>query len=559
MHLNDLFASFRPLHNPLGFGVADFVLLAVAIASAILILLGAWLRPWIARAAQRTPVAMMAIGALAIGLRLAMLPASPVPIAEGADDLSYILSADTLSHFRLANPAHPFSQFFEAVFVLQHPTYSSVYPFGQGLVLAAGKLAFGTFWAGVLLSGGVFAALSFWMLRGWVPARWAAIGALLAVAEFGPLSAWTNSYWGGFVSASAGCLVFGALPRLPGRRAALLLGIGLGLQAITRPFECVLLALTVGLYLGITERTRPFGLVTIRTMLIGLVGFAPAILVTGLQNRAVTGQWLTMPYLLSRYEYGVPTTFTFQQNPTPHQALTPEQELDYRAQRAIHGLGTDSVGSYFQRLWGRVRFFRFFWLAPLYLALPFFLSDLRRRNGWWVVGTVLIFWLGTNFYPYFFPHYVAAIACLTVLIAVQSLRNLYAWRKWAAGALGLVCGVHFLFWYGLRASGDSRLLPATAYESWDYVNTGDPDGRRAVAEELGKQPGQQLVFVRYGPAHRFAEWIGNAADIDRSRVVWARDLGAAEDEKLMRYFPARHAWLLEPDFRVPKLTPYEPR
>ena len=32
--------------------------------------------------------------------------------------------------------------------------------------------------------------------------------------EFGPLNQWMNNYWGGAVSGIAGCLVFGALPRL---------------------------------------------------------------------------------------------------------------------------------------------------------------------------------------------------------------------------------------------------------------------------------------------------------------------------------------------------------
>jgi hypothetical protein len=49
-----------------------------------------------------------------------------------------------------------------------------------------------------------------------------------------------NTYWGGAVSATAGCLVFGALPRLReyGRfRDAVWLGLGLGLELLTRPFE----------------------------------------------------------------------------------------------------------------------------------------------------------------------------------------------------------------------------------------------------------------------------------------------------------------------------------
>ena len=77
--------------------------------------------------------------------------------------------------------------------------------------------------------------------------------------------------------------------------------------------------------------------------------------------------------------------------------------------------------------------------------------------------------------------------------------------------------------------------------------------------ELARSPGKQLVFVRYWPQHIFQnEWVYNAADIDQARVVWARDLGSAEDQKLLRYYPDRTAWLLEPDAMPPKLSHYQP-
>jgi len=81
----------------------------------------------------------------------------------------------------------------------------------------------------------------------------------------------------------------------------------------------------------------------------------------------------------------------------------------------------------------------------------------------------------------------------------------------------------------------------------------------AVQEQLERASGRQLVFVRYWPQHIFQqEWVYNTADIDGARVVWARDLGASEDEKLRRYYPDRAVWLLEPDARPPKLTSCDP-
>jgi hypothetical protein len=275
-----------------------------------------------------------------------------------------------------------------------------------------------------------------------------------------------------------------------------------------------------------------------------------------LQNHAVTGSWTTMPYVLSRYQYGIPATFCLQPNPVPHRQLTPEQDLDYRAQSAIHGDGPETVRTFVERLGYRLRYYRFFFLPPLYLALLAFLLTLRRRQDVAVVAAVLIFAIGSNFYPYFYPHYIGAVTCLFVLTSVAGLCRLN--RRYNLGTLlFLLCTALFLGWYGIRALGDEALFPVLAYDEWNTVNHGDPEGRIAINRELAGSPGKQLVFVHYSPAHRFHEWIHNDADIDNSRVVWALDLGEAENEKLIRYYPDRRVWIVEPDSRTPLLKPYK--
>jgi len=122
--------------------------------------------------------------------------------------------------------------------------------------------------------------------------------------------------------------------------------------------------------------------------------------------------------------------------------------------------------------------------------------------------------------------------------------------------LVLLATAHFLFWYGVHFFGTEELVPVMRYETWDFINFGDPEGRIAVNRELANAPGKQLVFVRYAPNHRFREWVHNAANIDRAQVVWARDLGDTENQKLRAYYGDRHPWLLEPDAEPPKLTTY---
>src|SRR5580693_9462392 len=223
------------------FGPSDLLELTLA---ALLVLMAIVSRPWIepvaSRLAPKTGWCMLLLALLPVALRLALLPHHPVPSPDVYDEFGHLLVADTLLHFRLANPPHPLHQFFETYFVLQEPAYGSIFPIGQGLAIALGWTLFGHPWAGVALSIGALCALCYWMLRAWTTPGWALIGGLLAVIEFGPLNQWMNSYWGGGVSALAGCLVFGALPRLRENghtRDAVLLGLGLAIQLLTRPFE----------------------------------------------------------------------------------------------------------------------------------------------------------------------------------------------------------------------------------------------------------------------------------------------------------------------------------
>ena len=572
------------MHNPLGFGAADYIELALAALLVMLYVVHPAVEPYLRRLASHTGWSMLVLATLPIALRLALLPHFPIPTPAGSDDFSHLLVAGTLTHFRLANPTHPFHQFFEAIYVMQEPGYSSMYPPGQGMILALGQLLFGIPWAGVLLCGGAFCALCYWMLRAWMLPLWAFAGGLLAVFQFGPLNQWMNTYWTSAIPAVAGCLVFGALARLRTTPNAVLMGVaagaGLALHLITRPFESILLTVSAALFLPFLPwRTL------VRAAMAAMLVLLPAVALLLFQNKAVSGSWTTLPYEVSRYEYGIPATFVMQPNPVPHRQLTPEQDLDYRAQSAIHGDQPETVRSYLERLGYRIRYYRFFVLPPLYLALVAFLVTIRRWSYVWVVAALGVFVLGSNFYPYFYPHYIGATTPLFVLMSVVGLEKLSLplWSRpsacrgadhrllWSARLrssrslwptsqslrlgplLFLLCTALFLYWYGIRLSGREELFPALAYDEWDFVNHGDPEGRIAINDELGRAPGRQLVFVHYAPQHKFHEWIHNDADIDAARVVWALDLGEAENKKLIAYYSDRHVWMVEPDAQPPTL------
>jgi hypothetical protein len=83
---------------------------------------------------------------------------------------------------------------------------------------------------------------------------------------------------------------------------------------------------------------------------------------------------------------------------------------------------------------------------------------------------------------------------------------------------------------------------------WEKATELHHDARAYIAGWLAARPGKQLVVVRYSPFHHpNQEWVYNGADIDGSKVVWARSVDPQHDAELIRYFSGREAWLLNAD------------
>jgi len=81
--------------------------------------------------------------------------------------------------------------------------------------------------------------------------------------------------------------------------------------------------------------------------------------------------------------------------------------------------------------------------------------------------------------------------------------------------------------------------------------------RDLVIRELQKQPGKQLVIVHYGPQQvPHDEWVYNAADIDASPIVWARDMGDRKNHELIAYFKGRDVWQLDAEDAASKPVAY---
>jgi hypothetical protein len=494
------------------------------------------------RVARRPALSISAI-ALASALYLALHAAvSGAPVPRVVDEWSYLLAADTFAHNRLANPPHPMAAHFDGDHVLQRPTYASKYPPAQGFVLAIGQVALGHPAAGLWLQAALLVAALGWMLRAWVPPQWAVFGALLAALRVGAGGYWNESYWGGSVAAIGGALVLGAARRIWRQVRVLdsiLLGVGLLVLATSRPFEGAVAALPVASMLagGLVLRRLGPAPWTRLVLPVGLLLVATA---AGLAtvNRAVTGDPLEFPHQLYDRTHGVPPVFLWQP-----------------LENAGDAGGSTSTGWRSPRTsgWHRLAVDLYFFLG-LAGSLALVTAPASLQKPWpRVAALVFVAVAAAHFlvYPWWVHYSAPALAALLVL-AVEGHRRLcvarsariHRGRAFGRGLFATACAAQLAVFL---AQVPSQRPDAT-----------DPCRQRArLAWDFEHRPGTHLLLVTYPPGWS-GDWTYNPADIDRSKVVWATDLGAERNADLLRYFADRTVWSVDAAFTdrdpVPRLV-----
>jgi hypothetical protein len=492
----------------------------------------------------------------AIAVRVTLLPLRPVPFPRVHDEFSYLLAADTFTHGRLTNPPHSMGIFFETFHVNQHPTMMSKYPPAQGAALAIGQLL-GHPWIGVLLSMAAMTTAVLWALQGWLPAPWAFLGAALLLLRLDVSSYWIDSYWGGAMAGLGGALVLGAAGRIARQwkvSDALIMAVGEGVLANSRPFEGLLFSLPLFLYLLVCFTRR--GDVSIHRLTRNfLLPFSAVMLVLAsfllYYDWRITGNAWLAPYMAYDRAYQGMTPAFLWQKPAPFESYGNPQFAAFYKGWALNTwrMGrADNLRHALDVFLSDARIFTGFFLWPEF-ALPLIalLWGLRDRHIRAPLFQFLFCCGGFLLVAWFQPHYAAPLTATIFLLIAQGMRHLRQWKLW-----GYNVGI------GLSRATVVAAVVLSPFHFSEHGGRTMAD-RVRVTHELSRLPGKHLVIVEYSTQHDPAnEWVYNSAEVDQSKIVWAREIPGLNLAPLLHYFQGRKVWLIQPDVGPDTPSP-EPR
>ncbi len=506
-------------------------------------------------------------------LRLALIPICPIPHPFTPDDFSFLLSADTFAHGRMANPTPAMWISLESIHITMKPTYVTMYFPAQGLVMAAAKMLFGNPWFGILIVSALMCAAICWMLQAWLPPTWALLGGAIAVLRLGLFSYFINTYTGaGSISALGGALVLGALPRILKRarlQDGMLMAAGIVLLATARPYEGLLLCAPVAVVLGhwvLFSKKRPPYAVLMRRAALPLLLVTAAGAWLGYYDYRAFGSPTTLPYKVDRTTYATAPYYVWQPprpQPVYHNAQMRQFYLrqEMKLYNEIHK-ASGYLPKTFSKIHNGLLFLTGIVLLPPLLMSRRVLLDKRVRFLVICVGCLVA---GLAIEIYLIPHYIAPFMAAFYALGLQAMRHLRVWKpeRKPVGLTLVRLMVTLCFGLaGLRlAAVPLHLTPAEWPPNdwlWEWYGPGNYGTARAqVVKSLDRLPGKQLVIVRYSPDHYpLDEWVYNGADLDNSKVVWAREIDPAQDADLIRYYKDRNVWLVEPDAPAVHLTQY---
>jgi hypothetical protein len=478
-------------------------------------------------------ICLVLLVALGVGAIPSVLNVVPPPSTH--DEFAYLLAADTFAHGRLTNPTPACWEHFETFHEIVQPSYMAKFPPGQGLALAAGQ-TLGLPIAGAFVTVALACGAVTWMLCAWMPPRWACVGGLLAALQ-PTIFFWGQSYWGGGVAMLGGALVCGAFARAirrPTGLHGLLAGAGAAILANSRPFEGALLC---GILLVLLAAMNWGSFV--RLVLPAGVVLAPVFGWMLYYNWRITGDALVMPYAVHARQYMMSPLFWWQSAPSPPKYRHPKLQQYYQLHEfAEYDRRRAGLGGFIAGLGHDMRTIAREYLAPPTLALPLLALPpvLRRRRAVRLSCGVITVFLLLHFAitPWLRMQYLAPLAGLLFATIVLCCRQMSASRSGAAAVRAV-----------LVVQAVSIVVTIVQMS----INPAPPGSTRArEVERIRSLPGKHLVIVRHAADRQsLFEWVWNNADIETDKVILARELDDASNQRLIEHYAGRKLWLLSID------------
>jgi len=428
--------------------------------------------------------------------------------------------------------------------------------------LAVGQVLSGYPVVGVWLAMAFMCAAICWMLQAWLPPRWALLGGFLSIIHphIGVAGYWAQSYWGGAVPALGGALLLGSWRRLlhqPRTSDAVAGAIGVVIMTNSRPYEGLVLCVPVVLsslrwLMGMRKSILTFAIRRV-VLPFALVGVA-ALYFMGYYNYRVAGNVFLLPYQVHEKAYDMFAYFVWQKlppEPAYRHSVIREYHADYELPNYLEKQTfTGFVKSNFAAFMMYLLLNGSVFLVPVVGSISSLIAWCWKDPwGRRAFLTYIFFGLALSLETVMSLHYWAPITALNFYFILLGMR-LWRVRNPCVGhvvlyAVPVLAGAVFVI-NVVQASVNQSPLDASRQ-------------RAQLSNQLKQQPGQHLVLVKYGPKHSYdREWVYNEADIDAAKVVWARDMDAAENCRLVGYFKSRVVWnlVIERDDVALSLQPF---
>lgn len=500
------------------------------------------------------PVAAAILSVLIVGYVWGGL--DPVPFIH--DEASYLLEAEMLARGTFAGPARPHPEFFEQYHVFVEPVLASRYPAGWPLALVPGV------WLGLpvlvpLLLTGLTAALLVVLVRRIADAPTAVLAWLLWIGppialRFRP--AFLSQHLSTFCWA-AGLWALWRWHEEGRTRWLVLLSCLSAWQGITRPLTAVAFAIPVIAVVAVqVVKHRRW-----RQCAIALAAGLAVCAVLPFQNRAVTGDWTSLPmkaYALRVAPYDLPGFGLDTRRPeVPPTAAQKAYDRGFRPRHAEH-----VPERLPQILEVRLRQFVGQSAGPwgvaglLALALVGLVTGgAPLALGGLVASALFLAYLWFAHPEQWVAYYMEAHLVFAAAAAVGAFRLAGRLTAWVAGPndqliaarvgaaiLGVAAIVAVRTPTGIGLARDAHAFLARPHEIVREIETQLPAG--------------SVLFIRYAPDHHIDRGlIENPADLAADPVWRVHDLGARNVE-LLRSAPDRAAFLLdEATWTVSRLAP----